>query len=127
MIRRPPRSTRTDTLFPYTTLFRSIRRHLFVPPTIFGGKHGADEHLVDWRVKLHPGITVGEIGRVTCEQTAQILILEIANPVRHAEVTKIDNGNTVTPSHFAEGKIGELQIIAPRPQKGAVAWRHRSQ
>src|SRR3546814_15096223 len=26
MIRRPPRSTRTDTLFPYTTLFRSTRR-----------------------------------------------------------------------------------------------------
>src|SRR3546814_10198589 len=26
MIRRPPRSTRTDTLFPYTTLFRSERR-----------------------------------------------------------------------------------------------------
>src|SRR3546814_9189808 len=25
MIRRPPRSTRTDTLFPYTTLFRSWR------------------------------------------------------------------------------------------------------
>src|SRR3546814_14105936 len=31
MIRRPPRSTRTDTLFPYTTLFRSQtrRRRLF--------------------------------------------------------------------------------------------------
>src|SRR3546814_7828599 len=28
MIRRPPRSTRTDTLFPYTTLFRSVHhRH----------------------------------------------------------------------------------------------------
>src|SRR3546814_16772058 len=26
MIRRPPRSTRTDTLFPYTTLFRAILR-----------------------------------------------------------------------------------------------------
>src|SRR3546814_1007438 len=26
MIRRPPRSTRTDTLFPYTTLFRSYER-----------------------------------------------------------------------------------------------------
>src|SRR3546814_9227724 len=25
MIRRPPRSTRTDTLFPYTTLFRSLQ------------------------------------------------------------------------------------------------------
>src|SRR3546814_17210712 len=28
MIRRPPRSTRTDTLFPYTTLFRSVARRL---------------------------------------------------------------------------------------------------
>src|SRR3546814_11105212 len=28
MLRRPPRSTRTDTLFPYTTLFRSIIRKL---------------------------------------------------------------------------------------------------
>src|SRR3546814_5987226 len=27
MIRRPPRSTRTDTLFPYTTLFRSRAQH----------------------------------------------------------------------------------------------------
>src|SRR3546814_6580270 len=30
MIRRPPRSTRTDTLFPYTTLFRSLRWLLFL-------------------------------------------------------------------------------------------------
>src|SRR3546814_14667933 len=34
MIRRPPRSTRTDTLFPYTTLFRS----LFV--SCWGAAHG---------------------------------------------------------------------------------------
>src|SRR3546814_2351137 len=33
MIRRPPRSTRTDTLFPYTTLFRSPRRCGHSPPT----------------------------------------------------------------------------------------------
>src|SRR3546814_1980218 len=35
MIRRPPRSTRTDTLFPYTTLFRSDTRRppdLLLPP-----------------------------------------------------------------------------------------------
>src|SRR3546814_13638238 len=32
MLRRPPRSTRTDTLFPYTTLFRSIRAKLHRPP-----------------------------------------------------------------------------------------------
>src|SRR3546814_1872921 len=36
MIRRPPRSTRTDTLFPYTTLFRS-------------GRAGHDRHLAGER------------------------------------------------------------------------------
>src|SRR3546814_8899144 len=34
MIRRPPRSTRTDTLFPYTTLFRSSS-----PPCHFPSRH----------------------------------------------------------------------------------------
>src|SRR3546814_8431631 len=31
MLRRPPRSTRTDTLFPYTTLFRSWAHESFLP------------------------------------------------------------------------------------------------
>src|SRR3546814_1966823 len=31
MIRRPPRSTRTDTLFPYTTLFRSAGTTVYAP------------------------------------------------------------------------------------------------
>src|SRR3546814_15242824 len=35
MIRRPPRSTRTDTLFPYTTLFRSDRPQLHSPQIDF--------------------------------------------------------------------------------------------
>src|SRR3546814_13974109 len=35
MIRRPPRSTRTDTLFPYTTLFRSRRLHIGTIPVPF--------------------------------------------------------------------------------------------
>src|SRR3546814_5737478 len=49
MIRRPPRSTRTDTLFPYTTLFRShwevllraraIENQCYVLAAAQGGKH----------------------------------------------------------------------------------------
>src|SRR3546814_5312703 len=35
MIRRPPRSTRTDTLFPYTTLFRSPETCLNMDKTTF--------------------------------------------------------------------------------------------
>src|SRR3546814_19340559 len=36
MIRRPPRSTRTDTLFPYTTLFRSITAGSYGSPSAMG-------------------------------------------------------------------------------------------
>src|SRR3546814_2959834 len=35
MIRRPPRSTRTDTLFPYTTLFRSLYQKAVVDDMAF--------------------------------------------------------------------------------------------
>src|SRR3546814_3700144 len=41
MIRRPPRSTRTDTLFPYTTLFRSRRDRADAAPA---RGHAATEH-----------------------------------------------------------------------------------
>src|SRR3546814_3287669 len=37
MIRRPPRSTRTDTLFPYTTLFRSGMADVFFFTTVHSG------------------------------------------------------------------------------------------
>src|SRR3546814_4443541 len=45
MIRRPPRSTRTDTLFPYTTLFRSSLifarfRLRTAPPWRYRSRHG---------------------------------------------------------------------------------------
>src|SRR3546814_2972783 len=42
MIRRPPRSTRTDTLFPYTTLFRSPQ-----PLERLRARHFVDEVAVD--------------------------------------------------------------------------------
>src|SRR3546814_10485219 len=38
MIRRPPRSTRTDTLFPYTTLFRSVFGKAFTRLVVGGVK-----------------------------------------------------------------------------------------
>src|SRR3546814_2302938 len=50
MIRRPPRSTRTDTLFPYTTLFRSPGQVVWRPAGVgagrfhrIGGIDGKDE------------------------------------------------------------------------------------
>src|SRR3546814_2371643 len=54
MIRRPPRSTRTDTLFPYTTLFRSPRAdlarvHLLHEQAASAARSGA----VDRNVSVH--------------------------------------------------------------------------
>src|SRR3546814_7091688 len=52
MIRRPPRSTRTDTLFPYTTLFRShvpaLRGSRDLDRTRLGGRAAATGTLA-WR------------------------------------------------------------------------------
>src|SRR3546814_5609288 len=54
MIRRPPRSTRTDTLFPYTTLFRSVRRaeafstYLIITDTPFQRRNGALSLYPNW-------------------------------------------------------------------------------
>src|SRR3546814_9338505 len=60
MIRRPPRSTRTDTLFPYTTLFRSILLclALALPAQVCAAKMHADP--VQWRVgdKTFEGVLV---------------------------------------------------------------------
>src|SRR3546814_14015054 len=58
MIRRPPRSTRTDTLFPYTTLFRSLAlRGEQVADVIaeVAGSRGRDER-VDIAPFLRPHI-----------------------------------------------------------------------
>src|SRR3546814_4390859 len=49
MIRRPPRSTRTDTLFPYTTLFRQVGRHPCHP----FGRRARDAHRLE-RLRRDP-------------------------------------------------------------------------
>src|SRR3546814_2464038 len=43
MIRRPPSSTRTDTLFPYTTLFRSLLERLTIATRLTGNAGALDQ------------------------------------------------------------------------------------
>src|SRR3546814_13734351 len=58
MIRRPPRSTRTDTLFPYTTLFRSIP---FEAVKLTAGARYTRETKDGrfFRTELRPGLATG--------------------------------------------------------------------
>src|SRR3546814_20318155 len=60
MIRRPPRSTRTDTLFPYTTLFRSALGREGESWSITGLLSGIRGE-TDWRA---PARRVGRVVRV---------------------------------------------------------------
>src|SRR3546814_14960619 len=55
MIRRPPRSTRSDTLFPYTTLFRSVV--VFAAPQLSLIELQLLGHLLDGR-KVHASTTL---------------------------------------------------------------------
>src|SRR3546814_15702924 len=50
MIRRPPRSTRTDTLFPYTTLFRSLDPDWPVAILLHDGPPAATTNLFEARI-----------------------------------------------------------------------------
>src|SRR3546814_6796522 len=63
MIRRPPRSTRTDTLFPYTTLFRS-----FVPLPLC---RIAGQRIVDFMPGTQPRRLIGD-GSLTLLHFAQL-------------------------------------------------------
>src|SRR3546814_15217913 len=68
MLRRPPRSTRTDTLFPYTTLFRSSfvdARSAHIDGCLYHGQVSLDfvEHLLrlGGRVRVPTTLNVGSV------------------------------------------------------------------
>src|SRR3546814_10508384 len=84
MIRRPPRSTRTDTLFPYTTLLRSISAEDIGVPGGLGGRGYAraklgqyDDAIADLtssrEMESRVGLAAGENALNTCGMQASIL------------------------------------------------------
>src|SRR3546814_1267618 len=77
MIRRPPRSTRTDTLFPYTTLFRSsgdaafsVAQHSLLVDDIAG--------------RLKPGLTAAEHLAAVLHDAAEYVIGDLITPFKSA-------------------------------------------
>src|SRR3546814_3307082 len=60
MLQRPPRSTRTDTLFPYTTLFRSSKNARVAGPSTWAKPTGREqERLVKLVSKLCDNLPLG--------------------------------------------------------------------
>src|SRR3546814_20394027 len=108
MIRRPPRSTRTDTLFPYTTLFRSYKDP--------GNYVHVSERLARELSESHPQ------GAIWARQFDNV-----ANLRGHYESTGPQNGDptdgTITPFGCAVGPGGPLAGAAPALPLARAPWR----
>src|SRR3546814_19517255 len=77
MIRRPPRSTRTDTLVPYTTLFRSLEERLQIRPIAIEDLLGRpqtplDRAAMQGLVEGRRALVTGAGGSIGAELTRQI-------------------------------------------------------
>src|SRR3546814_6347892 len=104
MIRRPPRSTRTDTLFPYTTLFRSQER-------VTGG--GVLLHVV-----VHPELLQGGLQPICRATQHQVLAAEAAHdraraPEEISGVGALGGGAVVDARRVEPVTGGEDQREAP--------------
>src|SRR3546814_9561647 len=70
MIRRPPRSTRTDTLFPYTTLFRSVVLGAEVEHFLSLG-NAADQRTADFPARINQMLELQHRRRVRYDEQRQ--------------------------------------------------------
>src|SRR3546814_3084332 len=112
MIRRPPRSTRTDTLFPYTTLFRSAqcrsRQYRASRPGIgclgFGIDGGMMERHPDWErlEKLMPAVRAFQ--RLTQEHGIDDIFQDNGGIFQ-------DNGGKILQMLRSEEHTSELQSL----------------
>src|SRR3546814_17377124 len=88
MIRRPPRSTRTDTLFPYTTLFRSSRRRPCVRTVAARG--AAFE-----RLQAQVGVALDLVGALGDALDLMVEFLDPPRQVPHLDLELLHLGEQV--------------------------------
>src|SRR3546814_5652725 len=102
MLRRPPRSTRTDTLFPYTTLFRSLILAAGLSRR-FGGGHKLLAELEGKPVIRH-------VVEAALASSARPVLLVTGHQAAAVEAAAGDGGITrVRNAAYAEGLASSLQ------------------
>src|SRR3546814_6105806 len=96
MIRRPPRSTRTDTLFPYTTLFRSAPMiQIAIPARTVWKKTWAVMRTL-WTIAWPPRVQLPSVSRSE-EHTSELQsLMRISYAVFCLKKKKINTSNNMT-------------------------------
>src|SRR3546814_13423146 len=94
MIRRPPRSTRTDTLFPYTTLFRS---------------HATGDARIDGVASIAIGLILAAVAILLAREAKELLIGEAADP---ALIVKI---RQIVEAHPEISSVNQVRTIHTAP------------
>src|SRR3546814_4168633 len=108
MIRRPPRSTRTDTLFPYTTLFRSHRQLT---------------HFKDFDVHF-PAIGPSEL---VFEAAGQLYLFDLGTEeYREVKISIVDDLESVKPRLVNVRRYLENFSISPDGQRDRKSTRLNS-
>src|SRR3546814_11233719 len=135
MIPRPPRSTRTDTLFPYTTLFRSPVERIDVAVGLALGDVAAvePEHVADGARldDVGAGIDRNRVGRIGAEAAPpvdeaeeQVVEGRLAEP-RPEEFSRIDRTRIGRPLQRRVDR-GPLAIAPPVGAEHRVAGERKS-
>src|SRR3546814_16882639 len=116
MIRRPPRSTRTDTLFPYTTLFRSWvdaeGAYLPHPALIYGFAAGTT------KPAARPSTQVTGIGTNFGPELRQILAEQFVDHL--AAIHTIDPARLAPLQSFEPAEVGSNASVLRQ-----IAWWRR--
>src|SRR3546814_9889212 len=112
MIRRPPRSTRTDTLFPYTTLFRSPQRIEATLASAFNGDGRVDAQLsTGW----NPGSPLsGEVDLATDQLTwLELFSQDIVEPAGKLEGHLTLAGTRAEPALGGQAQLTDFSTELP--------------
>src|SRR3546814_9703171 len=116
MIRRPPRSTRTDTLFPYTTLFRSV---------VLSPERRAVVHIAVRIVRMRPK-NLSVSGSKTVERSEEhtselqslmrisyaVFCLKKKTSNNTLDICTISKHNTQTQPYKTERQLQSMQIVS---------------
>src|SRR3546814_14914426 len=125
MIRRPPRSTRTDTLFPYTTLFRSLYL------SVLEGRAALHPLLLPVLLALTVPVTTVLLARVSLFRRRRTGVEDtpMASAPRPTDVADPESAprpkDSTAPDSSGSGAYGIGRTAEPSRESGSAACRER--